>query len=64
MSKIISGSQTGSESRMHVISRADFQPGVCRDLAESSLATRGDLFPFKPGKYGLPAIGDGVATCL
>jgi hypothetical protein len=28
MSKIISGSQTGSESRMQVISRADFQPGV------------------------------------
>jgi hypothetical protein len=28
MSKIISGSQTGSESRMQVISRADFQPGL------------------------------------
>ena len=28
MSKIISGSQTGSDSRMQVISRADFQPGL------------------------------------
>src|SRR5678816_4546869 len=28
MSKTISGSQTGSESRMQVISRADFQPGL------------------------------------
>ena len=25
---VISGSQTGSESRMQVISRADFQPGL------------------------------------
>jgi hypothetical protein len=52
MSKIISGSQTGSDSRMQVISRADFQPGALgRDVAETSLAARGDLFPFEPGKY-------------
>jgi hypothetical protein len=40
MSKIITGSQIGSESRMQVISRADFQPGALRrDVAENSLAT-------------------------
>ena len=28
MSKIISGNQIGSASRMHVMSRVDFQPGT------------------------------------
>jgi hypothetical protein len=52
MSKNISGSQTGSESRMQVISRPDFQRGTLgRDVAETSLAARGALFPFEPGKY-------------
>jgi len=65
MSKIINGSQTGSESRMQVISRPDFQPGALhREVAENSLAARGDLFPFEPGKFSVTATDDGVANRL
>ena len=47
MSKIISGSQTGSDSRIQVISRADFQLGL-RML--SSVVRIDTLLPKKPNR--------------
>jgi hypothetical protein len=47
MSTIISGNQIGSASRMHVMSNADFQPGIlCTGASGKSIVNRGAFAPF------------------
>jgi hypothetical protein len=55
MSKIISGNQIGSASKMHVMSRANFQPGLemLPFVVRIMVADRAT----RPGAETLPRIG-------